>query len=253
MEEYLPQIEAGNIVYAGVDYEAILREAEKEADIILWDGGNNDLPFYQPDLHIVIADPTRAGDELNYYPGETNFRMADVIIVNKIDTAGKDCVNLVLGHIKNYNPDAKVIQAILENFIDKPDLIKNKKVLLIEDGPTATHGNVTWLEKVLKKMKMNVTVADPKPFAVGTLKKAYEKYPHLGLVLPSLGYSPKQIKELEQTINKVNCDSVIIGTPIDLRKFMKIKKPAARITYAFKEVDTLNLAKIIKKFVNKKG
>lgn len=246
MEEYLPHIENGNVVFAGVDYAEILKEAEKEGDIIIWDGGNNDLPFYKPDLHIVVADPRRAGDEINYYPGEANFRMADIIIVNKVDTAEPKDVESVINNARIFNPNAKIIKASMENYIDKPELVKGKKILIIEDGPTATHGNLVWVERVLKKLNVNYTAVDPRPHVVGSLKEVYKKYPHLGVVLPAEGYSSEQMHELEKTINSIDCDSVLIGTPVDLRRFLKINKPAARIFYELKELSKPSLEDLLR-------
>ena len=249
-EEYEPHIVRGTVIYAGVDYQAILREAEKEADIIVWDGGNNDMPFYKPDLHITVADPHRPGDELFYYPGEANLRMADVIVINKIDTADREDVRAVRESIFEVNPDAMVIEAASPIYIEDYHLIQGKRVLAVEDGPTLTHGEMTYGAAVVASEKFGATeLVDPRPYTVGTITDTYEKYPAIGTLLPAMGYGDKQIKDLETTINNTDCDVVIIGTPIDLRKIIKINKPAVRVTYELQEIGKPDLMDALKRFV----
>ena len=249
-EEYEPHIVRGTVIYAGVDYQAILREAEKEADIIVWDGGNNDMPFYKPDLHITIADPHRPGDELFYYPGEANLRMADVIVINKIDTADREDVRAVRESIFEVNPDAMVIEAASPIYIEDYHLIQGKRVLAVEDGPTLTHGEMTYGAAVVASEKFGATeLVDPRPYTVGTITDTYEKYPAIGTLLPAMGYGDKQIKDLEDTINNTDCDVVIIGTPIDLRKIIKINKPAVRVTYELQEIGKPDMMDALKRFI----
>ncbi|MEM3090359.1 MAG: cyclic 2,3-diphosphoglycerate synthase [Candidatus Bathyarchaeia archaeon] len=251
-EEYEPHIENGVVVYAGVDYEKILREAEKEADIIVWDGGNNDTPFYQPDLHIVVADPHRAGHEITYHPGEANLIMANVVIINKVDTADPKNVNLVKENIRKVNPNAIILEASSPITADKPELIKGKRVLVIEDGPTLTHGDMPYgAATILAKQLGAIELADPRPHAVGSIKKAFKKYPHLGAVLPALGYGEKQIEELNQTIMRTPCDVVVIGTPVDLRRVMKISKPTVRVKYELKVLGPPSIEQILEEFLGK--
>jgi len=247
MEEYEPHIEQGSIVFAGVDYEKILREAEKEADIILWDGGNNDLPFYNPDLHIVVADPHRAGHELKYHPGEANMRMADVIIINKVETAEAKNVEIVEKNIAEANPDAKIIKAASPVSLEDDADIEGKRVLVIEDGPTVTHGGMAYGAGFIAVKDKASEVIDPRPHAVGSLKDTFEKFPHLEKVLPAMGYSEKQIKELEETVHNSKCDAVIIGTPIDLRKLITIDQPAIRVRYDLDDKGQLD--EFLEKFV----
>ncbi len=249
-EEYEPHIVSGTVIYAGVDYEAILREAEKEADIILWDGGNNDLPFYQPDLHIVIVDPHRPGDELYYYPGETNLRMADVVIINKIETADSDDILEVRENIKAVNPTAMVIDAASPIFVDEYEKIQGKNVLVVEDGPTLTHGEMTYGAGTVAAEKYGAAnLIDPRPFTVGTISETFEKYPEIGTLLPAMGYGDEQMKDLETTINKSDADLVIIGTPIDLRKVINIEKPALRVHYELQEIGRPTLEDALKKVI----
>jgi predicted GTPase len=250
-EEYEPHIEAGNIVYAGVDYEKILRQAEREADVIVWDGGNNDLPFIKPNLHIVIADARRPGHELMYYPGEANLRMADVVIVNKIDTANPVDIETVIGNVNMINPKAIIIKAAMPGFIDRPELIRGKRVLAIEDGPTLTHGGLNFGAASIIAKNLGAYMISPRDKAVGSIREVYSQYPHLGAVLPAMGYSKKQMDELEQTINSVECDSVLIGTPVDLRNLLNINKPAARVRYEIQEIGKPNLEDILNKFLRK--
>ncbi len=247
-EEYEPHIDNGVTVYAGVDYEQILHEAEKEADIIVWDGGNNDIPFYKPNLHIVVADSHRPGHEITYYPGETNLRMADVVIINKVDTANPTDVATVRNNAKAVNPNAVIIQASSPITVDDPKLINGKKVLVVEDGPTVTHGNMAYGAGTIAAERNGAgEIVDPHPYAVGSIIEAYKTYGHLGAVLPALGYGKEQIRELEQTINKTPCDTVLIGTPIDLRRVLKINKPAVRAKYELQEIGTPTLEDILKR------
>ncbi|MHA1579313.1 MAG: cyclic 2,3-diphosphoglycerate synthase [Candidatus Freyarchaeota archaeon] len=252
-EEYEPHIDQGDIVYAGVDYEKILREAEKEADVIVWDGGNNDFPFYRPDLHIVLVDPHRPGHELTYYPGETNVRMADVIIINKIDTAKPDHVEETIGNVKKLNPEATVIKAASPLTVENPELIRNKRVLVVEDGPTLTHGGMSYGVGIIAARKYAAKeIVDPRPYAVGSIREVFRNYPQIGALLPAMGYSPEQIRELKETIEAVDCDSVIIGTPIDLRRFLKINKPTVRIKYDIQEIGKPDLEEALENFLQKK-
>jgi predicted GTPase len=247
-EEYEPHIDNGIVVYAGVDYEKILREAEKEADMIVWDGGNNDIPFYKSDLHIVVADSHRPGHELTYHPGETNLRMADVIIINKVDTADPTNVATVRKNAKTVNPDAIIVEAASPITVDDPKAINGKKVLVVEDGPTVTHGNMAYGAGTIAAERLGAEeIVDPHPYAVGSITAAYKTYGHLGAVLPALGYGKEQIRELEQTINKTPCDVVLIGTPIDLRRVLNINKPAVRAKYELQEIGTPTLEEIIRK------
>jgi predicted GTPase len=248
-EEYEPHIDQGNVVYAGVDYEKILLAAENEADVILWDGGNNDLPFYKPDFNVVVADPHRAGDELSYYPGETNVRMADVVVINKVDSAPPEGVRQVRENIKQLNPTATIVEAASTIHVDDPSLIKGKNVLVVEDGPTVTHGQMREAVGAIAAHQYGAReLVNPKPFAVGSIKRTYEKYPHIGAVLPAMGYGTEQIKELEETIEKTPCDSVLFGTPIDLRRIMKVNKPAARVRYEIHEVTKPSLEELLDMF-----
>ncbi|MDP8012215.1 MAG: cyclic 2,3-diphosphoglycerate synthase [Thermoplasmata archaeon] len=251
-EEYEPHIKNGTVVYAGVDYEAILREAEKEADIILWDGGNNDIPFYKPDLHIVVADPHRAGHEMKYHPGESNLRMADVIIINKEETAPKEGIDIIREHIAEVNPKAIVIDAASPFFIENPEMIRGKKVLAIEDGPTLTHGEMSYGAAVLAAKKFGAAeLVDAKPYAVGTLIETFNKYKQIHNYLPAMGYGEQQVKDLEKTINNTPADVVVSATPIDLTRVMKIKKPIVRVRYELDEIGKPDLEDILKNFISK--
>ena len=248
-EEYEPHIDNGIIVYAGVDYEVILREAEKEADVIIWDGGNNDFSFYHTDLHIVLADPLRPGHEMLYHPGETNIRMADVIIINKIDSANAADVNTVRENIEKANPNAVVIEAASPINVEQPEEVKGKRVLIIEDGPTLTHGGMGFGAGFVAARKFGAgDIIDAKPFAIGSIKQTYEKYPHLNKVLPAMGYGKEQMKELEQTINNINCDVVLSGTPIDITRVIKPNKPVIRVGYELQEIGQPDLKTVLKKF-----
>jgi len=252
-EEYEPHIDNDIIVYAGVDYEKILTEAEKEADIIVWDGGNNDIPFYKSDLHIVVADSHRPGHEIAYHPGETNLRMADVVIINKVDTANPTNVATVRNNVKAVNPDVTIIEAASPISVDNPRLINAKRVLVVEDGPTLTHGNMAYGAGAIAAERYGAgEIVDPRPYAVGSIVEAYKKYGHIGAVLPALGYGKEQIRELEETINKTPCDVVLIGTPIDLRRVLKLNKPAVRAKYELQEIGTPTLEDILKEKFPKK-
>lgn len=246
MEEYEPHIKAGVTVFAGVDYEAILREAEKAADIILWDGGNNDFPFYKSDLEIVVADPHRAGHELEYFPGEVNFRRADVIVINKIDTADLDNILELRENISQFNPKAIVVDAASPLFVQGGEKIRGKRVLVIEDGPTLTHGEMEYGAGVMAAYKYGAAeLVDPREYAAGTIAETYEKYPEIGILLPAMGYGEQQMKDLEATINKVEADMVIIATPIDLGRIINFKKNNVRVTYELQEIGTPTLKEIL--------
>jgi predicted GTPase len=253
MEEYEPHIVSGTIIFAGVDYAAILEQAEKDADVIIWDGGNNDLPFYKPDMHIVVADPLRAGDELTYFPSEANLRLADVVIINKIDSALPENVVKLRDNIRRVNPTAKLIDAASPIVLERSDLVSGKRVLVIEDGPTLTHGEMKFGAGTVAAKKFGAAeIIDPRPYVSGEMKKTYETYPKIGTLLPAMGYSDQQIKDLESTINRVPCDVVIIGTPIDLSRIIKIKKPALRVTYDLQEIGEPSLRTVLSGFFKKK-
>jgi len=248
-EEYEPHIKAGIIVYAGVDYEAILREAEKEADVILWDGGNNDFPFYKSDLEIVVVDPHRAGHELLYYPGETNFRRAHVLVINKMDTAPKAGVDTVLANIKKFNPTAVVIKANSPTRVENGERIKGKRVLVIEDGPTVTHGGMPYGAGVVTAEKYGAAeLVDPRPFAVDSIAATYAKYPHMVKILPAMGYGEKQVADLAATIEKADCDLVVSATPIDLNRLIKSHKPILSVGYDLEEIGSPKLEDVLAKF-----
>ena len=248
-EEYEPHIDRGIIVYAGVDYEAILRQAEKEADVILWDGGNNDFSFYKSDLEIVVADPHRAGHELRYHPGETNFRRAQVIVINKMDTATKEGIDLVLADIKKVNPKAVVIRANSPTIVSDGSRITGKRVLVIEDGPTLTHGGMRYGAGIVAAQKYGAAeIIDPRPYAVGSIKKTFEKYNHLDKVLPAMGYGDKQCSDLAATIERIPCDLVVSATPIDITRVIKVSKPILRVGYELEEIGSPTLKDVLKKF-----
>ncbi|MBM4466780.1 MAG: GTPase [Chloroflexi bacterium] len=237
-EEYEPHLDRGMVVYAGVDYERILREAEQEAEIILWDGGNNDLPFYKPDLHIVVADPHRAGHELAYHPGEANLRLADAVVINKIDTADLEGVTTVRENVRATNPDAIIIEAASPIFVEDPAAIRGQRVLVVEDGPTLTHGEMAYGAGIVAARRFGAAeIVDPRPYAVGSIVETFAKYPQTGPLLPAMGYGEEQAKELEETINATPCDLVIVATPIDLRRVLKrIAHPMARVRYELQEI-----------------
>ena len=249
MEEYEPHISTGTIVYAGVDYEAIVREAEKEADIILWDGGNNDMPFYKSDLLIVVTDPHRPGHELAYYPGETNLLLADVVVINKIDTADPESIDEVRWNIREANPDAKIIDCASPIKVEDPSLIFGKKALVVEDGPTLTHGEMSYGAGMVAAEKFGASeVVDPRPYLTGRLQETFDQYPDIGTLLPAMGYGGEQIKDLETTIAKTDCEVVIIGTPIDLRRIIDIKQPSVRVTYSLQEIGKPTLTDMLKTY-----
>ena len=252
IEEYEPHIVSGTIIYAGVDYGDIVAQAQEEADVILWDGGNNDTPFYKTDLHIVVADPLRVGNELTYYPGETNLRMADVVIINKVDTADIASVNKLRANIRSVNQKAAIIEGASPILVDHPERITGKRVLVVEDGPTLTHGEMKFGAGVVAAGKYNAAeLVDPRPYTVGTITETFKKYPDIGVLLPAMGYGTKQVKDLETTINRTPCDTVVIGTPIDLNRLVKIKKPTVRVGYELQEIGTPNLMDVLKPFLKK--
>jgi predicted GTPase len=255
MEEYEPHINRGNIIYAGVDYEDILRAAENDpdgCDVIIWDGGNNDFSFYKEDLSITIVDPHRPGHELSYYPGEVCLRVADVAVINKVDSADPASIAKVEENIKKVNPSAKIIKAESKITVDNPDIIKGKKVLVVEDGPTLTHGEMTLGAGTIAAERFGAaSLVDPRPYTVGKLTETFKIYPKIGTLLPAMGYGEQQLKDLEATINNTDCDSVIIGTPIDLSRVINIKKPYTRVYYELDEINSPNLNEIIDEFVKK--
>jgi len=245
-EEYEPHIDRGVVVYAGVDYAAILREAENEADVIVWDGGNNDLPFYKPDLYIVVADPHRAGHELTYYPGESNLRAADVVVLNKIDTADLSGISTVRANVRKANPTATIVEAASPISVENPSAIRGKRVLVVEDGPTLTHGEMAYGAGVVAARRYGASeIIDPRPYAVRSIAETFAKYPKTGALLPAMGYGEDQIKDLEETINATPCDLVIIGTPIDLRRVVNIKQPTDRVYYDLQVIGKPSLDEIL--------
>ena len=249
MEEYEPHIDRGSVVFAGIDYKAILDKAEKEADIILWDGGNNDMPFYKPDLFLVVVDPHRPGHELLFYPGESNLLMADVVVINKMDTAEPENIATVKANIASVNPGSTIIEAASPVTVEKPDVIKGKRCLVVEDGPTLTHGGMKFGAGIVAAEKFGATeVVDPRPWITGTIAETFESYPDIGKLLPAMGYGEQQIKDLEATINAADCDVVIIGTPIDLRRLLHIEKPSVRVTYNLKETSRPTVANVLEPF-----
>ncbi len=237
MEEYEPHIAAGNVIYAGVDYEAIVREAEQEADVILWDGGNNDFSFIAPDLYVTVADPHRPGDGLRYYPGEVNLRLADVVVLNKIDTADRADIEAELANVRSVNPDATIVMAASPVTVDDPPAIRGRRVLVVEDGPTLTHGEMKYGAGTVAARQLGAAeLIDPRPFAVGEIRGTFEKYPDIGVLLPAMGYSEQQLADLGSTINGSGADLVVIGTPIDLRRIVSIDLPAVRVRYDLQEI-----------------
>lgn len=245
-EEYEPHLDRGSIVFAGVDYEKILRMAEEEADVILWDGGNNDLPFFKSDLHIVLVDPHRPGHELSYHPGEANLRMADVVVINKVDTADGDSVRLVRRNVQVVNPSAQIVEAASPIYVPDPQAIRGARVLAVEDGPTLTHGEMSYGAAWVAARRFGAAdIVDPRPYAVGTIREIYEKYPTTGQVLPAMGYGAEQRAELETTINKSDADLVLIGTPIDLGRLLDLKIPSQRVRYELQEIGQPTLHELI--------
>lgn len=252
MEEYEPHIVNGTIIYAGVDYEAILRQAEKEADVIVWDGGNNDMSFYKPDLTITVVDPHRPGHEITYYPGSTNVRIADVIVVNKVDSASREAIETVRRNVSTVNSHALIIEAASPIIVDDPEVIRGKKVLVVEDGPTLTHGEMSYGAGTLAARQFGAKeIIDPRPYAVKTIAETFKKYPATGALLPAMGYGDGQMKDLEATINHTPADAVIIGTPVDLRRVIRIRKPSVRVQYSLEETTKPDLADVINKFLVK--
>ncbi|MGB3906684.1 MAG: cyclic 2,3-diphosphoglycerate synthase [Anaerolineae bacterium] len=255
MEEYEPHIVRGNVIYAGVDYEAILREAENDpngCDVILWDGGNNDFPFYNSDLHVTVVDPHRAGHELRYYPGEVTLRIADVVVINKIDSADLAGIQAVRKNIAAVNPDAVVVDAASTVDVDDPSVVKGKMVLAVEYGPTLTHGGMKIGAGVVAAQKFGAAgFVDPRPYTVGKLAETFETYPEIGIVLPAMGYGEQQLRDLETTINNTECDGVVIGTPIDLNRIIKIDKPSTRVYYNLQELGRPNLTEVLEDFIEK--
>ncbi len=255
MEEYEPHVVRGNVIYAGVDYEAIVRAAEKDpsgCDVILWDGGNNDFPFYKPDLMVTVTDPHRAGHELKYYPGEVTLRIADVVVINKIDSSSPESIQHVRESIEKVNPEAIVIDGASPIKVDDPSVIKGKRVLVVEDGPTLTHGEMKIGAGIVAARKYGAAeLVDPRPFTVGRLSETFRLYPNIGTLLPAMGYGDQQLKDLEATINKTECDSVIIATPIDLNRIIKIRKPNTRVHYDLQEIGVPDLNEVIDGFVKK--
>jgi len=250
MEEYEPHIAMGSVIYAGVDYEAILREAEKEADVILWDGGNNDTSFYDADIIITVVDPHRPGHEVSYYPGETNLKMSDIVVINKIDTADNDNIEMVRQSIREANPNAIIVDAASPITVEDPSIIFGKKVLVIEDGPTLTHGEMEYGAGMVAAVKFGAEdIVDPRPYTVGTITDTFKKYPDIGVLLPAMGYGEQQMKDLEKTIENTECDAVIIGTPIDLRRVIKIKKPTVRVSYDLQEIGQPDLKVILNEMI----
>ena len=251
-EEYEPHIDRGVVVYAGVDYEEILRHAEGEADVVVWDGGNNDLPFYKSDLQIVVTDPHRAGHEIDYHPGEANLRMADVIVINKVDTADLADITTVQQNIRSLNPKAIVVYAASPITVEDPTAIAGASVLVVEDGPTLTHGEMTFGAGTVAAKRFGAAeIIDPRPYAVRSIRATFEKYPDIGVLLPAMGYGEEQVKDLEETIANIPADLVIVGTPIDLQRIIKIKQPSQRVRYELQEIGQPTLAEILdRKFAN---
>lgn len=252
MEEYEPHIARGNVIYAGVDYEAILRQAEQEADVILWDGGNNDFSFYKPDLSVVVTDPHRPGHELGYYPGEVNLRTADVVVINKMDSASMENIQVVRESIEKLNPAATVVDAASPISVENADVIRGKRVLVIEDGPTLTHGGMKIGAGVVAAKKFGASeLVDPRPFTVGKLSRTFKRYPDIGTLLPAMGYGDEQVSDLEKTVANCDADAVVIGTPIDLNRIINIDKPNTRVTYDLEEIGSPKMMDILKSFLEK--
>ncbi|MCB2194491.1 MAG: cyclic 2,3-diphosphoglycerate synthase [Bacteroidetes bacterium] len=257
MEEYEPHVTRGNVIYAGVDYEAIVRAAENDpdgCDVILWDGGNNDFPFYKPDLMVTVVDPHRPGHELSYYPGEATLRLADYVVINKMDSADADAIQIVRDNIAKVNPNAIVVDGASPLTIDKPELVRGKKVLVVEDGPTLTHGEMKIGAGTVAANKCGAgELVDPREYAVGKLAETFKIYPGIGTLLPAMGYGDQQIKDLEATIDKTPCDVVVIATPIDLNRIVKINKPTVKVGYDLQEIGQPDLAQAVQDFIQKKN
>ncbi len=252
-EEYEFHVENGVIVYAGVDYAAILAEAEREADVILWDGGNNDWPFFRPDLEIVVTDPFRPGHELQYFPGETNFRRASVILINKANTAPKENVERIQDHVRRFNPEADVVVAASTIHVDAPEKLRGAKALVIEDGPTLTHGEMGFGAGFVAAREHGAEIVDPRPFAVGSIRELYDKYPHLGQVVPAMGYYPEQLQEFQETIARSDCDVVVVATPFHLSRLVDLGKPAVRVTYELADLEEPTLTQVVDRFLAERG
>jgi predicted GTPase len=250
MEEYEPHLALGNVVYAGVDYAAILERAQEEADILLWDGGNNDLPFFRPDHLIVVADPHRPGHERRYYPGETNVRMADTIVINKVDTAPPDGVEAVRRSVRELNPRAHIVEAASPITVDDPDAVRGRRVLVVEDGPTLTHGDMRYGAGVVAARRLGAEICDPRPFAVRSIAETFRRYPDTGPVLPAMGYGEEQIKDLEETIDAADCDAVIVATPVDLRRVVQVRHPMVRVRYELEEQGAPTLEDVLAPFLS---
>ncbi len=250
MEEYEPHLRNGVIVYAGVDYARILRQAEAEADVLVWDGGNNDLPFFVPDLEIVLVDPHRPGHERTYFPGEVNFLRADILIISKVNTARPEDVDVVRRNIRTFNPNALVIEANLPIVVDAPEAIRHRRVLVVEDGPTLTHGEMSYGAGVLAARQYGAReLVDPRPYAVGSIRETFAEYPHIGPLLPAMGYGAEQMRELEETINRTPCDVVLVATPVDLRRVLQIRHPTCRVAYELEEVGPPTLGDVLRDFL----
>jgi predicted GTPase len=250
-EEYEPHLAEGRVVYAGVDYEAILRRAEQEADVVLWDGGNNDFPFFRPDLHVTVADPLRAGDELRYHPGETNLRMAHVVVVNKVDSATPEQIDAVVGSVRRANPGAQVVLAESVVEVESPEMVEGQRVLVVEDGPTLTHGEMAYGAGVVAARRYGAAqIVDPRQWAAPSIREVYVRYP-VGPLLPAMGYSAGQIADLEETINAADADLVLLATPVDLRKLIQIDKPALRVSYELREMGSPNLEDVLRPLTEK--
>ena len=247
-EEYEPHIREGTVVYSGVDMDKILRQAEREADVILWDGGNNDFPFVRPDLLIVVADPLRAGHESTYWPGSVTIRQADIVVINKVDTAGMGPVEKLRAAVAELNPHARVVEAASPIVVENPGVVEGRRVLAIEDGPTVTHGEMPFGAGAVAARKLRAELVDPRPYAVGSIAQAFQAYPHLGPVLPAMGYASTQIQDLAATIGRVPCQAVVIATPVDLRRLIALDKPATRVTYELQEIGHPTLEELLRTF-----
>jgi len=250
-EEYEPHLRLGAVVLAGVDYGKILLEAEKIGDVILWDGGNNDWPFFRPWYYIAVADAMRPGIEISAYPGEVNIRLADVVIITKVSQAKPEDVNTIVGNIRKVNPNAKIVKADMEVSVDRPELIEGKRVVVVEDSPTVTHGGLPYAAGYVAALKYGAQIVDPKPYAVGIIKEMYEEYPHVGPVIPSTGYTPTQLKDLEAMLNSIDCDAVVLGTPADISRLIKINKPVVKVRYELKVIEGPTIKEIVDEFLEK--
>lgn len=248
-EEYEPHLREGTVVYSGVDYERVLRRAEEEADVLVWDGGNNDFPFFKTDVLVVVADPWRAGHERTYWPGSVNIRMADVVVINKVDTASFEDVQKLRRSIEELNPRARVIEAASPILVEEPELVRGKRVLAIEDGPTVTHGEMPFGAAAVAARKWGATLVDPRPYAVNSIRAVYELYPHLGPVLPAMGYGDQQIRDLAETIRRVPCEAILLATPVDLRRLMDLPKPATRVRYELQEIGHPTLEEVLRELL----